>query len=87
MGRGSVPVTDRLTLFGLGIALLLPNSAQLLARYSPALGVQPVPSGEPVRFARLSWTPSLRWGLALAVLGGAAILQFGGPSEFLYWQF
>ncbi len=75
------------TLLGLGIVLLLPNSAQLLMRYSPALGLQPLPAGEPVRFARLSWTPSLRWGFALAVLGGAAILQFGGPSEFLYWQF
>ena len=75
------------TLLGLGIVLLLPNSAQLLARYSPALGAQPIPAGEPVKFKGLSWTPSLRWGLALAVLGAAAILQLGGPSEFLYWQF
>jgi D-alanyl-lipoteichoic acid acyltransferase DltB (MBOAT superfamily) len=72
---------------GLAIVLFLPNSGQLLAPYAPALGVQPVPPGEPVRLTSLSWTPSLRWGLALAVLAGAAILRFGGPSEFLYWQF
>jgi alginate O-acetyltransferase complex protein AlgI len=75
------------TVLGLAIVLFLPNSGQLLSRYAPALGVQPVPPREPVRFATLSWSASVRWGLALAVLAGASILRFGGPSEFLYWQF
>ena len=75
------------TVLGLAIVLFLPNSQQLLARYTPALNVQPVPAAEPVKWKGLAWSPTLRWGLALAVLAGAAILQFGGPSEFLYWQF
>jgi alginate O-acetyltransferase complex protein AlgI len=75
------------TFFGLAIVLFLPNSGQVLARYTPALGVQPVPAREPVRWPGLAWAPTLRWGVALAVLAGAAILRFGGPSEFLYWQF
>ncbi len=89
------------TILGLAIVLLLPNSAQLLARWSPALGVQaPTPaapagarpagsahSGWRTRLAQLAWSPTLRWGLAVALLAGAAILNFGGPSEFLYWQF
>jgi alginate O-acetyltransferase complex protein AlgI len=65
----------------LAIALLAPNTGQILARYEPALGLK---TGG---LTRLSWTPSLKWALAVAIVAFAAILRLGGPSEFLYWQF
>jgi alginate O-acetyltransferase complex protein AlgI len=71
----------------LAIALLCPNSAQLLARYEPALGLRSSPAIGTSRLARLMWSPSLKWALAVAVVACAAILRLGGPSEFLYWQF
>ena len=74
-------------LFGLGIALLCPNSAQLLAAYEPALGVQPIHQNGSGMFARFVWKPSLAWALAVAAMASAAVLRFGGPSEFLYWRF
>jgi D-alanyl-lipoteichoic acid acyltransferase DltB (MBOAT superfamily) len=69
----------------LALALLFPNSAQILARYEPALGLRS--SAVQGRLARLVWTPSLKWAIAVAVVAYAAILRLGGPSEFLYWQF
>ena len=75
------------TLLGLVIALFCPNSAQLLASYEPALGVRPSDQGRPGIFARLAWSPSLVWAVAVAAVAVIAILRIGGPSEFLYWQF
>jgi D-alanyl-lipoteichoic acid acyltransferase DltB (MBOAT superfamily) len=71
----------------LGIALLCPNSAQLLARYEPALGLQSAPAARRGRLAGLIWGPSLKWAIAVAIVAFAAVLRLGGPSEFLYWQF
>jgi hypothetical protein len=68
----------------LAIALLAPNTGQILARYEPALGLKATQTGG---LTRLSWTPSLKWALAVAIVAFAAILRLGGPSEFLYWQF
>jgi len=70
----------------LGIAWFCPNSAQLLGRYEPALGVRPVlpDSG---RLAQQQWQPSLRWAAVVSAVAFAAVLRLGGPSEFLYWQF
>src|SRR6267142_241856 len=82
----------------LGIAWLAPNTLQTFARYRPALGFAPVaepPSvavggGErrtPIAGAQLTWHPSTRWALAIALLAVGGILALGRPSEFLYWQF
>jgi D-alanyl-lipoteichoic acid acyltransferase DltB (MBOAT superfamily) len=71
----------------LGIALLLPNSLQLLARYEPALGVKQR-STERNRLAQVfAWRPTLPWSVAVSLVAGIAILRLGGRSEFLYWQF
>ena len=70
----------------LGIAWFCPNSAQLLSRYEPALGVPPAPAqGGLLRLQ--PWKPSLRWGAVVSAVAFAAVLRLGGPSEFLYWQF
>jgi alginate O-acetyltransferase complex protein AlgI len=70
------------------IALVCPNSLQILAPYEPALGWKPQ-STAPVlgRFRIPAWGPSLPWAVATSVAAAAAIFYAGGPSEFLYWQF
>jgi alginate O-acetyltransferase complex protein AlgI len=70
------------------IALICPNTLQILAPYEPALGVKPA-STAPI-FGRLripAWGPSLPWAVAISVIAAVAIFSTGGPSEFLYWQF
>ena len=68
------------------IALGLPNSLQLLARYEPALGIKA--QAEPkARVRRLVWNPSVAWAAFSCVLVALAITAMGGKSEFLYWQF
>ena len=75
------------TLLLLSIAMFCPNSTQLLARYEPAVGLPPSSAALSGWAARLTWRPTLKWGVAVAALAFAAVLRFGGPSEFLYWQF
>jgi alginate O-acetyltransferase complex protein AlgI len=68
-------------------ALLLPNTLQILERYSPALGAPRGGADVPVLRRVLSWSPSLVWAIGLSALAYAAVLRLGGQSEFLYWQF
>jgi D-alanyl-lipoteichoic acid acyltransferase DltB (MBOAT superfamily) len=71
----------------LGIALLMPNSLQVLGRFEPAL----VPSTAPVTLRvlhrALEWRPSLAWAFSLAVLTLLSMGRIGKDGEFLYWQF
>jgi alginate O-acetyltransferase complex protein AlgI len=70
------------------IALVCPNTLEMLARYEPALGVKPKPATPALGGFRIpAWGPSLPWAVAISVLAGVAIFYTGGPSEFLYWQF
>jgi D-alanyl-lipoteichoic acid acyltransferase DltB (MBOAT superfamily) len=75
------------TLLLLGLALLAPNSAQVLARYEPALGLRSAATTASSGVARILWNPSLKWAIGVALVAYVAILRLGGPSEFLYWQF
>jgi alginate O-acetyltransferase complex protein AlgI len=70
------------------IALVCPNTLEILAPYEPALGVKPA-STAPVmgRFRIPAWGPSLPWAIAVSAVAAVAIFSTGGPSEFLYWQF
>src|SRR5277367_2826110 len=70
------------------IALICPNTLQILAPYEPALGVK-TQSTAPVigRFRIPTWGPSLPWAIAVSIIAAIAIVSVGGPSEFLYWQF
>jgi D-alanyl-lipoteichoic acid acyltransferase DltB (MBOAT superfamily) len=71
----------------LGVALLLPNTLQILERFSPSL-TAPRPVAEIAWVRRImNWSPSLAWAVAVAVLAVVAVVQLGGQSEFLYWQF
>jgi alginate O-acetyltransferase complex protein AlgI len=66
------------------VALALPNTLRVMARYEPALGVRP----PKVAVERITdWKPSLPWAVVVSAAAAAAIVSIGGPSEFLYWQF
>jgi alginate O-acetyltransferase complex protein AlgI len=69
----------------LAIALFLPNTQEVLAKYEPSLGFKSAPA----RLGRVQvvWSPSLAWGIGVAAAAMIAIYQLAGPSEFLYWQF
>jgi alginate O-acetyltransferase complex protein AlgI len=70
------------------IALVSPNTLEILAPYEPALGVRPKSTGPALGGFRIPvWGPSLPWAVALSVVAAVAIFSTGGPSEFLYWQF
>ena len=67
---------------GFAIALLAPNTQQIMVNAKPILGQLPAPAPR-----LLLWTPSLRWALVMAVAGVTALLSLGGTTEFLYFQF
>jgi alginate O-acetyltransferase complex protein AlgI len=70
------------------IALICPNTLQILAPYEPALGVKPASTAPIIGRLRIpAWGPSLPWAVAISVIAAVAIFSTGGPSEFLYWQF
>ena len=70
------------------IALVCPNTLEILAPYEPALGVKPQSTAPVIgRFRIPAWGPSLPWAVAISVVAAIAIFSTGGPSEFLYWQF
>jgi alginate O-acetyltransferase complex protein AlgI len=70
----------------LGLALLCPNSAEVLALYEPAIGISSGPR-EHQRAQPLLWRPTAKWAVIMAAVSATAVLSLGGPSEFLYWQF
>lgn len=69
------------------IALFLPNSLQVMAKFEPALdfGERAGHTAPLVRFAQ--WRPSVSWALGVATVAAIAVLRLGDHSEFLYWQF
>jgi alginate O-acetyltransferase complex protein AlgI len=69
------------------IALLLPNSIQIMARYEPVLGAKERPANTGLARLALTWNPTLMWAVVMALMATAALLRVGGRSEFLYWQF
>jgi D-alanyl-lipoteichoic acid acyltransferase DltB (MBOAT superfamily) len=70
------------------IALVCPNTLEILAPYEPALGVKPTSTPAILgRFRIPVWGPSLPWAVAVSAIAAVAIFSTGGPSEFLYWQF
>jgi D-alanyl-lipoteichoic acid acyltransferase DltB (MBOAT superfamily) len=69
------------------VALLLPNTLQMMARYEPALVDHSRPAVPPSPLRALVWAPTLPWAVAMSSLAVAVIMRLGGKSEFLYWQF
>src|SRR6266850_2536196 len=55
------------------VALLLPNTLQLMARYEPALGVRSRPAAPLSPLRALDWTPTVPWAFAMSSLVVAAV--------------
>ena len=69
------------------IALLMPNSLQMMSKYEPALYIEkhaPQVAGVGPSFY---WRPSIPWMGFIAVLAAVSMIRLSGRSEFLYWQF
>ena len=66
------------------IAFLLPNTQQIMGRYTPALDYDPARDGVA---RRLAWQPARRWALLTGLLCLACLLGLSRPAEFLYFQF
>jgi D-alanyl-lipoteichoic acid acyltransferase DltB (MBOAT superfamily) len=69
------------------IALILPNSIQIMARYEPVLGAKERPANTGLSGLAMNWSPTVLWAVVMSLLAAVAIMRVGGPSEFLYWQF
>jgi hypothetical protein len=70
----------------LTIALLMPNSLQVMSKYGPALDTPQRPP-ELVTGWPVYWRPTLLWMVFTAVLAALSVMRVIGKSEFLYWQF
>lgn len=66
------------------IAFAMPNSQQLMRRFSPALRGE---STEVANAGILVWRPRLPWALFAGGLAAISVMSIGRPSEFLYFQF
>lgn len=65
-----------------GIVFALPNTQQLLARFTPGLTGRRL-----VASSWLAWQPSRAWALGIGMLAAVSVAAMGGTSEFLYFQF
>jgi D-alanyl-lipoteichoic acid acyltransferase DltB (MBOAT superfamily) len=79
---GSLSQTVGLVALLFAIVWIMPNSQQIMEKYSPALGQIPK-----TRFAILQWSPSLKWALLMGAACGLAIAGVSEHTEFLYFQF
>ncbi|MBY0564087.1 MAG: hypothetical protein K2P58_07860 [Hyphomonadaceae bacterium] len=71
----------------LAIALLAPNSVQLLSKYEPTLYTVTRPPRLLNIGPAVYWRPTLPWLAFVAVLAAVSMVRVTGDSEFLYWQF
>jgi D-alanyl-lipoteichoic acid acyltransferase DltB (MBOAT superfamily) len=69
------------------IALVLPNSLQIMARYEPVIGIKQLTQNQGWLARVLAWSPTIPWAIAMSILAAAAIMRLSEESEFLYWQF
>ena len=70
------------------IALLAPNTQQLMRRFDPALDYDAARATDRTAGPRrMAWRPSGAWALALAVITVLSLLSLTRPAEFLYFQF
>jgi alginate O-acetyltransferase complex protein AlgI len=69
------------------IALLFPNTLEILAPYEPALGVKRPTDNKGTIGRAIEWSPSLAWAVGMSLIAAIAVSSLEHQSEFLYWQF
>ena len=70
------------------IAFFFPNTQEITRRFEPALDFARAHESTMPRIARmLTWRPSRRWAIAVALLALTSLLSLNRPAEFLYFQF
>jgi len=69
------------------IAVLMPNSLQILSKYEPTLLTPKTPPRVLGFGPALYWSPTIPWALFIAGIGAVSMMRLTGASEFLYWQF
>jgi alginate O-acetyltransferase complex protein AlgI len=77
------------------IVWFLPNTQQILGQETsttvpipgPAAPITIAHEQAPSIFARIRWSPTLGWGLLMAALFFAVLVELDRPAAFLYFQF
>jgi alginate O-acetyltransferase complex protein AlgI len=74
------------------VALVLPNTQQIMSRFEPALSIYQSDERHSIRFlqrltSRLTWWPSTGWSLMVGLISALGVLALTSVSEFLYFQF
>lgn len=67
------------------IAFLAPNSQEIMRHWRP--GFDGGHALANVANARLAWSPTMGWAIAMSLVAAAGILSLSHPTEFLYFQF
>jgi D-alanyl-lipoteichoic acid acyltransferase DltB (MBOAT superfamily) len=74
------------------VALLAPNTQQILSRFQPALA--PYATNEHYQICGMSWIaplllwePTVKWATVTGIIAATGILALTSISEFLYFQF
>jgi len=70
----------------IALAFWMPNTQQIMHRFSPALMTDKKQTIEPAP-ALLSWKPNVLWSLIVAVLAAWAVFGSTTTSQFLYFNF
>lgn len=68
------------------IALVPPNTLEIMARFEPAFDTRGR-SDQSANAAVFVWKPSLSWACCTGAIAAVSLLSLGKPSAFLYWQF
>jgi D-alanyl-lipoteichoic acid acyltransferase DltB (MBOAT superfamily) len=93
LGGGNVFMMTWLWVLALlPIAILAPNSQQIMARAEPALAMYRADPAHELRLLPrlrdgLKWRPTPMWAIATGVAAAAGVLSLTRISEFLYFQF
>jgi alginate O-acetyltransferase complex protein AlgI len=81
-GDHDVLKTTVLLVLLIAVVWTMPNSQEMLARFSPVLGNVETP-----RFRFLEWWPSAVWGVVIAFAFSWAVGALNNTSQFVYFQF
>jgi D-alanyl-lipoteichoic acid acyltransferase DltB (MBOAT superfamily) len=93
LGGGKVFVLTYLWVAALlVVALVVPNTAQIMHAYRPTVNRFPSEEAyciQPLRrwMAGIRWRPTSAWAITMAVVAGLGFLALTSISEFLYFQF